>query len=159
MLMERKEVENSVKSLNEFAQNIIRESKAHHEFKKVNKKEKVVKEKKEKTEKTEDKEPKENCLTLMKEFSKIVNLRLNLPPCLWGKKELALTKKLIDHYGFDMTKKVFIWTVNNWTMIKRKFKFDGVPTVSIIFGYRSYLFTEIEKERKEKILNSKEDEF
>lgn len=64
-------------------------------------------------------------------------------PPLELEKDRALVKKMIDHYGFDYVKEMFLWTFKNWAVFVREKKIKGLPTVGVIFGFRSYIQSKI----------------
>ena len=56
-----------------------------------------------------------------------------------GKKDLALAKKMIDHYGYDFALKMLEWTFYNWAVFVREKNIKGVPTIGLIWGFRAYI--------------------
>lgn len=73
---------------------------------------------------------------ILKDFSMAVQNLLAAPAPLISGKERSLVKKLVEHYGEELTYKIFMWTVDNWFEFKRRKKLDGNPTVGLIWGYR-----------------------
>lgn len=85
------------------------------------------------------KEPPKNCNTLLKEFSKKIELKMNLKPPLITGKERMLAKRLVDHYGYEFASEMFDWVIRDWETFCREKKINGTPNVSLVFGYRDYI--------------------
>jgi hypothetical protein len=54
-------------------------------------------------------------------------------------KDRKLMKQMIEHYGYDMSVAMIEWLFRNWAKFRRECKVNGVPTVGLVFGFRSYL--------------------
>ncbi len=61
-----------------------------------------------------------------------------IPPLELGK-DRKLMKQMIEHYGYDKIKVYIDWMFNNWTKFRRDCKLNGVPTIGMLYGFRSYL--------------------
>jgi hypothetical protein len=62
---------------------------------------------------------------------------------LEGKKDLALVKKMIDHYGYDFVYEMINWVYHNWAIFVREKDIKGVPTIGLIWGFRSYIQSKV----------------
>lgn len=54
-------------------------------------------------------------------------------------KDRALMKKMIEHYSYDTVIVMSDWLFRNWAKFRRECSLTGVPTVGMLFGFRSYL--------------------
>lgn len=54
-------------------------------------------------------------------------------------KDRALMKKMIEHYSYDTVIVMIDWLFRNWAKFRRECNLTGVPTVGMLFGFRSYL--------------------
>lgn len=106
-----------------------------------------VQEKSEKRKKR-NKQPKQNSHTLIKWFENEVAVQLQTYPPLNGKKELALVKKMIEHYGYDVTKEIFEWAIKHWVEFKKIKKLDGNLNVSIVYGFRDFIVEQMTSKKQ-----------
>lgn len=100
-------------------------------------------------------EPKKTYKDLLETFNQMVKDKFQIIPPLCGK-DAKFSKELIDHFGYELTERVFLWTLKEWKTIQRKFRIEGLPTVGIIYGFNNYLFSEVQKQEK---LSETENEF
>jgi hypothetical protein len=61
-----------------------------------------------------------------------------MPPLELGK-DRKLMKQMIEHYGYDTVKVYIDWMFRNWAKFRRDCKLNGVPTIGMLYGFRSYL--------------------
>ena len=61
-----------------------------------------------------------------------------IPPLELGK-DRKLMKQMIEHYGYDTVKMYIDWMFRNWAQFRRDCKLNGVPTIGLLYGFRSYL--------------------
>ena len=61
-----------------------------------------------------------------------------IPPLELGK-DRKLMKQMIEHYGYDTVKVYIDWMFRNWAKFRRDCKLNGVPTIGMLYGFRSYL--------------------
>ena len=61
-----------------------------------------------------------------------------VPPLELGK-DRKLMKQMIEHYGYDTVKVYIDWMFRNWAQFRRDCKLNGVPTIGLLYGFRSYL--------------------
>lgn len=54
-------------------------------------------------------------------------------------KDRKLMKQMIEHYGYDTVKVYIDWMFRNWAQFRRDCKLNGVPTIGMLYGFRSYL--------------------
>jgi hypothetical protein len=54
-------------------------------------------------------------------------------------KDRKLMKQMIEHYGYDTVKVYIDWMFRNWAQFRRDCKLNGVPTIGVLYGFRSYL--------------------
>ena len=54
-------------------------------------------------------------------------------------KDRKLMKQMIEHYGYDTVKVYIDWMFRNWAQFRRDCKLNGVPTIGLLYGFRSYL--------------------
>lgn len=70
----------------------------------------------------------------------------------WSLKEKKLVKLLIDDCSPEALHSMFLYLFDNWESIKKRYKITGVPTPSLIYGYRQNFLTDSIQKPK---LNSK----
>ena len=58
------------------------------------------------------------------------------PPPKWQAKDRANAKRLKETYGDDI-KKIIDFLFDNWANLKTKFNIDGLPSISILWGFRN----------------------
>ena len=89
-------------------------------------------------------EKKRNANTIVAFFNDQYKLLIHGVPPLISGKEKKLAKDLIEHYGYDVVQKMFLWVLQNWKLMQREKRLDGMPNIGLIYGFRSYVQGKIE---------------
>lgn len=66
------------------------------------------------------------------------------PPVLDSGKDRKLLKDMIDHYGYDTVADMMNWMFKDWGVFVRDCKLKGLPSIGLLFGFRSYLQEKIQ---------------